>query len=88
VLVAQVPVNLHRQRAASQLLRAASAAVGQRIKLTLSPTAALPEARAFGAGVDALAVAIPILFPGSLVETIDLDDLQQLIELIQIVVEM
>lgn len=74
--------------AAGQLLRAASAAAGQRIKLTPSSTAALAEARAFGTGVDALAVAIPILFPGSLVETIDLDDLEQLIAFIQIVVEM
>jgi endoglucanase len=72
--------------AASQLLRTAAAAAGQKIKLTPSATGAPAEARAFGAGADAFAAAIPVVFPGSLVETIDLDDLQQLVEFIRIIV--
>jgi len=70
--------------AGSELLKAAQAAAGAKIKLTPSPTAAVPEARAFGSTADTCAVAIPVLFPGSLVETIDLDDLQQLIEFIKV----
>lgn len=71
--------------AASPLLRASAAAAGQKIKLTPSPTGALPETRALGGGADMFAIAIPVMFPGTLVETIDLDDLQQLIEFIKIV---
>lgn len=70
----------------SMLLGTALANAGQRIKITRSPTAALPEVRAFGAA-DAFSAAIPVMFPGSLVETIDLDDLQQLITFLQIVLE-
>ena len=73
---------------AGQLLREAMSAAGQKVKVTLSPTGASPESRAFGAGADVLAAAIPVAFPGSLVETIDLDDLQQLIEFIRIVAGM
>jgi putative aminopeptidase len=72
--------------AGSQLLRASLTAAGQRIKLTPSTTSALPEARGFGTGVDTFAAAIPIAYPGSLVETIDLDDLRQLIEFVKIVI--
>jgi putative aminopeptidase FrvX len=71
--------------AASPLLRAAAGAAGSQIKLMPSATGMLPEARAFGANVDSFAVAIPVFFPGSLVETIDMDDLQQLINFIRIV---
>jgi endoglucanase len=71
--------------AGSQLLKAALAAAAGKIKATASPTAAVPEARAFGSAADACAVGIPVLFPGTLVETIDLDDLQQLIEFIKVV---
>jgi putative aminopeptidase FrvX len=70
---------------ASQLLRSASAAAKEKLKLTLSPTGAPPEARAFGVNIDAFAIGIPVAYPGSLVETIDLDDLQQLIEFIKII---
>ena len=72
----------------SQWLRAAAASAGARIKLTPSPTAAPPEARPFGANADAVSAGIPVVYPGSLVETIDADDLQQLIEFIKIVVAM
>lgn len=71
---------------ASQLLRDATTTAGEKIKLTPSPTGALPEVRAFGANADVCALAIPVAYPGSLVETIDLDDLQQLIEFIQLIV--
>ncbi len=73
--------------AASQLLRGAVAGTGAKIKVTPSPTGTLPELRAFGTGVDVCALAIPVAYPGSLVETIDLDDLQQLIEFIKIIVQ-
>lgn len=71
---------------ASQLLRSSTAVAGPGIKLTPAPAGALPEARAFTANADVFAAAIPVAYPGSLVETIDLDDLQQLIEFIKIVV--
>jgi hypothetical protein len=58
----------------------AAAAAAQKVKLTPSPGA--PEARQFGPGTELLAVSIPVAFPGSLVETIDLDDLKQLIDLV------
>ncbi len=74
--------------AASAFLRAATAAAGQSIKITASPTSALPEARALGANVDAFCVGIPVMFPGTLVETVDLDDLQQLISWVRMVLEM
>lgn len=74
--------------AASPLLRSAIAAAGQRIKIAPSPTAALPEMRAFPAGSDSFAVAVPVLYPGSLVETIDLDDLQQLIDFLKLILEL
>ncbi len=74
--------------AASSLLRSALAASGQRVKTTPSPTAALPEMRAFGSGIDSFAIAVPVLYPASLVETIDLDDLQQLVEFLKIILEL
>ena len=69
---------------AGQLLRDCIKAAGRNVKVALSPTAAPPEARAFGRDADVLAAAIPVAFPGSLVETVDLDDLKQLIEFIKI----
>ena len=72
----------------SQWLRAAVASAGTRIKMTPSPTAALPEARPFGADADIVSAGIPVAYPGSLVETIDADDLMQLIEFIKMVVAM
>ncbi len=74
--------------AASPLLRSALAASGQRVKTAPSPTAALPEMRAFGPGTDLFAIAVPVLYPASLVETIDLDDLQQLVEFLKIILEL
>ncbi len=71
---------------ASQLLRGATAVAGAKIRLTPSPTGTPPEVRAFGTNADVCALAIPVAYPGSLVETIDLDDLQQLIEFIKIIV--
>ena len=72
----------------SQWLRAAAASAGTRIRLTPSPTAALPEARPFGANADVVPAGIPVVYPGSLVETIDADDLMQLIEFIRLVAAM
>jgi len=72
----------------SAFLRSAMAAAGQKIKFTASPTGAFPEARALGADTDAFCVAIPVMFPGTLVETVDLDDLQQLISWVRMVLEM
>jgi putative aminopeptidase FrvX len=72
----------------SQWLRAAVASASTRVKLTPSPTAAPPEARPFGTNADAVSVGISVVYPGSLVETIDADDLQQLIEFIKIIVAM
>jgi putative aminopeptidase FrvX len=68
----------------SPLFKAAAAAAVP-IKLTPSPGGTLPEARAFGSGADLFAVGIPVAFAGSLVETIDLDDLRQLITFLNIV---
>ncbi len=74
---------------AGQLLRAASAAASSRgIKLTPSSTGALPEARSFSQGrADLLPLAIAVKFPDTLVETIDLDDLDQLIQFVTILIE-
>lgn len=66
---------------ASPLLRSALSAAGSRIKLTALPAVAPPEARLFNS--DLLGIGIPVLFPGSLVETVDLGDLQQLIEFLK-----
>ncbi len=71
---------------ASPLLRDAIAAAGSKFRFTPSPTGIAPEARAFGASADVCSIAIPVAYPGSLVETIDLDDLQQLIGFIKIIV--
>ncbi len=71
---------------ASPLLRGAAASAGSKIKLTPSTTGTLPEVRAFGTNVDVCALAIAVAYSGSLVETIDLDDLQQLIEFINMVI--
>jgi putative aminopeptidase len=73
--------------ATSPMLGAALAAAGGKIKVSPSATAAPPETRLFGANADVAVIAIPVAYPGSLVETIDLGDLQQLIELIKLVAE-
>ena len=73
---------------ASQWLRDAVSSAGAKIKLIPSPTAAFSEARAFGENADVVPAGIPVAFPGSLVETIDADDLVQLIEFIRWVAAM
>jgi putative aminopeptidase FrvX len=73
---------------ASPLLRGAVDATAGKVKVTPSPVGALQELRAFSTNSDLCPVAIPVAYPGSLVETIDLDDLQQLIEFIKAVVSL
>ncbi len=72
------------------LLEAASAAAaGRAIRLTATTAGSLPELRPFDSGkVDVLPVAIAVKYPGTLVEVIDLDDLDQLIAFLRLVVEM
>jgi len=70
------------------LLRAATAAAAGKIRIIPSPAGAFPEARALGGDADSCGVGIPVLFPGTLVETIDFHDLQELIGFIGIVLQM
>ncbi len=71
--------------ASSPLLTSAVAAAGTNIKLTQSVVGTLPEARAFGPNVELCPLAIPVAYAGSLVETIDLTDLQQLVDFLRLV---
>jgi putative aminopeptidase FrvX len=72
---------------ASPLLRSLLQAAEQKIKITRLPAGAPSESRAFGANADAFSMGIPVLFPGSLVETIDMDDLSQLIACLRVLLE-
>lgn len=73
---------------ASALLGALMSALEAKVKITRSPAGTIAEARAFGTRTEILPIAIPVVFPGTLVETIDLDDLQQLVALLKSVLEM
>jgi len=78
------------QYSSNEFLQAAlSAALKNNIKTTISVTGNLREASAFRqAQPQVVPAAIPVKNPGSLVEVIDLDDLEELIKLIELAIEL
>ena len=73
----------------SAFARAASTAAAQAgIRVSPSPAGARPEVRAFeGSSAQVLSAAIAVKYPGTLVEVISRDDLDQLVRFIQLIAE-
>jgi len=74
--------NIH-SNILSQLLKTA---VSQKVKINLSSTGRLTATRYF-ADIPFIPLAIPVMYPESLVEVIDLDDLDQLIKVVSAVLK-
>jgi putative aminopeptidase FrvX len=67
---------------------ASGAATRAGVRVTPSPTGAVPEVPAFeGGGAQVLPAAIPVRYPGTLVEVISRDDLDQLVRFIRMAAE-
>jgi len=86
VLIPQAPQSGGGNNAAYQSVLAAAAE--NNIKITASPAGSLRETRYFrSVGQNIVPLAIPVKYPESLVEVIDLDDLQQLITLVELLLK-